>query len=169
MVVVVVAVVVVVVVTKSEAAKAAAKAVSSMSFPTPAQKKKKLAANEKTQAPPQNKKTKPTKKGRMLCFFAKYFCTEVLGMVQLGALIRPSGLNKTTWKRHQPRSGQIGTMMPSGKGNVLENGTDLNDALFLDDPLWASLEPPGGWSSRPFSSASATAASTATRAGSIRL
>ena len=132
-------------------------------------KKRSSPPMNKLKPPPQNKKTKPTKKGRMLCFFARYFCTEVLGMVQRGALIRPSGLNKTTWKRHQPRSGQIGTMMPSGKGNVLENGTDLNDALFLDDPLWASLEPPGGWSSRPFSSASATAASTATRAGSIRL
>ena len=65
-----------------------------MSFATPCAKKKRSSPPMK-KLPPQknNKNTKPTKKrGSMFFVVAKYFCTEVLGMIQLDGLIRPCGL-----------------------------------------------------------------------------
>ena len=51
-------------------------------------------------------KKKTTKKEGGCCFvFAKYFCTEVLGMVQLGALIRPCGLPwSLCWRKRKGKT-----------------------------------------------------------------
>ncbi len=79
-------VVVVVLVTKSEAAKAAAKAVSSMSVPTPAQKKMKLAANEKTH-PPTKQQKRQNKEGGFVLFLPSASVQKYLGWSNSGPLL----------------------------------------------------------------------------------